>query len=72
MTDRVHSLTVVLDVNYRDDDVKALIAAIRHLRGVIDVTPHVADVVSHMAEQRARTQLQDAIRDVLWPSEPKP
>jgi hypothetical protein len=71
MTDRIHSLTVVLDANYRDDDVKALIAAIAQLRGVIDVSTHVADVTSHMAEKRARNELQDKIRDLLWP-ESKP
>jgi hypothetical protein len=35
MTDRFCGLTVVLDRDYRDDDAKALINAIRQLKGVV-------------------------------------
>lgn len=35
MTDRYHTLTVVLERDMRDDDAAALIAAIGQLRGVI-------------------------------------
>jgi hypothetical protein len=62
MTDRVHSLTVVLDADVRDDDVAPLIDAIRMMRGVADVRALVSDPVSHMAEMRAR---RDAAQRVL-------
>jgi hypothetical protein len=68
MTDRVHSLTVVLDSNYRDDDVQGLIDAIQQFRGVVSVGKNVSDPTSYMAEQRARTALQDRVREVLWPT----
>jgi len=68
MTDRVHSLTVVLEKDVRTDDVEALISAIRQLRGVISVKQHIADPESHMAMERARNDLRDQIAKILWPA----
>ena len=67
MTDRFHSLTVVLDVNVRDDDAESIINAIRMVKHVQSVTPHVADPTSHMAEERARRELGDKLWKVLYP-----
>lgn len=57
MTDRVHSLTVVLEQDYRTDDVEPLIDAIAHFRGVLTVQTHVTDVTSMMAEVRAKNDM---------------
>lgn len=54
MTDRIHSLTVVLEKNMRDDDVQCVIDAIKMVRCVGDVVPHVADGETYMAESRAK------------------
>lgn len=67
MTDRVHSLTVVLEKDVRTDDIEALVSAIRQFRGVISVKQHVADIDSHMAVERARNDLRDKIAKILWP-----
>jgi len=67
MTDRIHSLSVVLERNIRTDDIKPLIGAILQLRGVLRVSPHVADADSHMAESRARAELLDKVIAVLGP-----
>lgn len=67
MTDRIHSITVVLDHDMREDDVQNVIAAIGMIRGVLSVTPHVSDLTSHMAEQRARAELGEKIWTVLYP-----
>lgn len=67
MTDRVHSLTVVLENDVRTDDVQTLMSAILQLRGVISCKLHVSDIGSHMAEQRALHELRGKISDVLWP-----
>lgn len=68
MTDRFHTLTVVLETDRRDDDAEYLMAAIRQLRGVLSVTGNVADIGSHMAEERAkavvRQRLYDAAADL--------
>lgn len=67
MTDRLHSLTVVLDKNIRVDDAEELLKAIGLLRGVLDVRGNVADAESYMAESRAIEHWRDQLRDVLWP-----
>lgn len=56
MTDRIHSLTVVLEHNIRDDDIELLIKAIKMIRWVNEVVPIVADSAAYMAESRAHTE----------------
>lgn len=65
MTDRINALTVCLEQNIREDDIEPLLAAIRQLRGVLDVQPHVADMESYVAEQRARQELRDKLWELL-------
>jgi hypothetical protein len=65
MTDRVHSLTVVLDGDIRIDDLQPLIAAIRQMRNVAYVETHVSDVASLMAEVRAKQELQSKLFEAL-------
>jgi hypothetical protein len=67
MTDRFHSLTVVLEADIRDDDAAPLMNAIRQLRGVLSVAGNVADFQTHMAEERARNELRSALLDVVYP-----
>lgn len=69
MTDRYHSLTVVLEKDIRSDDAEAIIEAIKMIRGVLDVTPHVADATSWMAQTRVRRELGEKIWDILYPKE---
>jgi hypothetical protein len=65
MTDRIHSITVVLDHDIRDDDCDSLIAAIKHFRCVASVTPNVADPASLMAEKRAQSDLRRVLGHVI-------
>lgn len=65
MSDRIHTLTVVLEKDMRDDDVESLKSAIGHMRGVLSVDGEVSDIVSHMAEDRAKAALTDAILDYV-------
>lgn len=67
MTDRYHSLTVVLDDDTRDDDADALIKAIMMMRGVCAVAGNVADATAYMAAARARREYADKLFDVLRP-----
>lgn len=57
MTDRLNSLTVILEKDIRDDDAKPLMDAIRQLRGVLSVEGNVIDVEGHVAEGRVRARL---------------
>lgn len=69
MTDRFHTLTVVLERDIREDNAMPLINAIERLRGVLRVTATVADIESHMAEERARRRLGEALWHVLYPEQ---
>ena len=65
MTDRYHALTVVLDQNLRSDDVEGLINAIKLLSHVSDVTPHVANIDTYVAEARAKSELYTKLWEIL-------
>jgi hypothetical protein len=67
MTDRYHTLTVVLKEDTRDDDCRPLIGAILMLKGVASVTGHVSDVDSHMAEERARLAIGEKLLAICYP-----
>lgn len=67
MTDRFHSLTVVLVQDIREDDAEALIQAICMLRGVVSASGNVSDPTSYMAEQRARRELEQKLLDIIHP-----
>lgn len=72
MTERVHSLTVVLDEPIREDDAGGIIDAIRRIRGVASVSAEVADLKHYAAVEVARHELRKRIADVLWPEDPLP
>ena len=69
MTDRFNALTVVLEKNMRDDDAEALIAAIRQLRGVIQVAGNIASPSDYMAEERAKRELGEKLWRVIYPKD---
>jgi len=55
MTDRVKAIVVVLEENQRIDDCeKGLMLAIKHMKGVVDVKPVIADILQDSVI-RART-----------------
>lgn len=58
MTNRFHSLTVVLEKDIREDDAEALMAAISQLRGVLNVTGEVSTPETYMAVERARHEIK--------------
>jgi copper chaperone CopZ len=65
MTDRTRILTVVLDHDYREDDVRAIIDAIKMVKGVAAVDMDVADPEQYMAIETAKRELQTKIYEVL-------
>ncbi len=67
MTDRYHSLTVILEKDMRDDDAERMIEAIQMIKGVLDVKPVISDPTSWMAEERARRELGEKLWNVLYP-----
>lgn len=74
MTDRLRSVLVVLDRDYRDDDAEPILAAIRQIRGVREVAPRVEDAGAYVAVSTARAevrrQIREAVDAVLDPPDP--
>lgn len=67
MTDRFHSLTVVLEQDIRSDDAENLMQAIKMMKSVINVRGNVSDPESYMAEERARYNLGRKLLGIVFP-----
>jgi len=65
MTDRTKVLTVLLDQEYRDDDVEAIKNAIRMVRGVVKVDHIVHSPQDWQAENSAKWELRKKLLEVL-------
>jgi ribose 5-phosphate isomerase len=67
MTDRYNALTEILTEDTRDDDAKALISAIRQLKGVVDVKGNVSNPSDIVEQTRVRRELAEALFKVIYP-----
>ena len=65
MTDRVKAFTVVLDDDYRIDDVEALQNAIAMMKGVLKVTPVITDGSDYVNRVRIHHELVAKIWEIL-------
>lgn len=66
MTDRVQSLTVMLDDPIRTDDVQAIVDAIAMVKGVAKVElGEVMNPTAYFARQKASMDLANRIHDIL-------
>ena len=63
MSDRVNSLLVILDKDMRDDDVQALVDAIRMMKNVNSVSMNVSDPDTQVAVMRSR--VNNALLDLI-------
>lgn len=71
VTDRIRRITVVLERDYRDDDVQPILSALRMVKGVSIVEPHVAtgseQINREIAKDELRRELWDKLTDLLMP-----
>jgi hypothetical protein len=65
MTDRVNTLTVVLERPIRTDDVQSIMDAILHIRGVQSVTTGEVDSALFGARTQERSRLRREILRVF-------
>jgi hypothetical protein len=65
MSDRINTITVLLEKDTRIDDCEAILTAIRMTKGVLKATPNVADARDWMAEERARHTIRKKLWDAL-------
>ena len=68
MTDRVKALTVVLDTDYRIDDIQVLVDAIKMMRCVAAVETHITSFEDYMTRARVRAEI---FQDVIKAFDPK-
>jgi hypothetical protein len=68
MTDRIATLTVVLDREYREDDVQLIVDAIQMTKGVfkVELGP-VADMNHYMAKEQVVYAIRRKLLEVLDP-----
>lgn len=67
MTDRYFALTVLLTKDTRSDDAEPIIEAIKMIKGVHTVEPHISDMDTWAAETRAKRELGQKLWEVLYP-----
>lgn len=67
MSDRYIAFTVTLEIPTKDEDAEPIINAIRQIRGVSDVVPHVDDIGVHWAYEKARLELVGKLLELLRP-----
>ena len=68
MTDRHSAYIVILEQDIRDDDAQATINAIKQIRGVLGVEPHIASPIDEqIAAMRARNEIANKIFQAIWP-----
>ena len=67
LSDRVHSLTVVLDRDMREEDVGTIMQAIAQLRHVVSVGGNVASPADYVAMERARYELGRKVVAAVYP-----
>jgi hypothetical protein len=65
MSDRYNSLIVFLEKDLKDEDAEPLIEAIKQFRGVLSVQPNVSNMLSILAEDRAKADLREKIWELL-------
>jgi hypothetical protein len=70
MTDRYYAITVALESDIREDDEEALLNAIKMLKGVLSVEPHIGHPDIWVAEERARHELKMKIFELFRPKIP--
>ncbi len=71
MSERVNALTIVLENDVGEEQIEPLISALKQLRGVISVEPHVARMEDHIALVRVRQELSKKLFEVLYPPDSK-
>jgi hypothetical protein len=59
--DRIRHLTITLDEDTRDDDLKSIVSAIEHVRGVANVLPNIVTAQDHLARQAVRAEVQEQL-----------
>lgn len=63
MSDRINGFIVILDKDYKDEDIKSTISAIERIKGVIAVKPNIVTPDEHIAGERTKIEIVNMIYD---------
>ncbi len=67
MTDRIQTITIALDKDYREDDLQPLMDALKQFKGVIAVEGNVTDHNDWGNREMIRRELGEKLWEVLYP-----
>lgn len=65
MSDHFNAFLVILEGDIKDDKAKPTIDAIKQIKGVVDVQPHVADPDVAIAKATLRHELMGKLFNVI-------
>ena len=65
MTNRIRTVTVILDDDYSDDDVDVILSAIRMVRGVSHVEPNIVEGGEIIARAVATMEIRRRVFELL-------
>lgn len=63
MSNRINGFIVVLDKNYKDEDVEATISAIKQIKGVIAVKPNIVTSNESISKYQTKIEIVNKIYD---------
>ena len=63
MSDRINGFTVILDKDYKDEDIEATINAIEQIKGVIAVKPNIVTAIERITGERLKIEIANKICD---------
>lgn len=66
MTDRHAGYLVTLENDIREDDAQPTLEAIRQIKGVIGVTPILADFHQQLGKIKAECEIKQKILALFW------
>ena len=58
MTDRIKGMTITLDADIREDDVQAIVNAMKMIKGVVHVEPSIVTVEDHINREMIRYEFK--------------
>lgn len=65
MSTHYNGFIVILDRDIRDDDAEHTLNAIRMIKGVLRVQPHIADANYEIARMRERAKIESDLLEII-------
>ena len=63
MSDRINGFVVILDKDYKDEDIEATIKAIEQIKGVVAVKPNIVTGSEYIVTERTKLKIVNKLYD---------